>query len=417
MQVFKFGGASIKDAGSIKNVAKILESNTQQKIIVVSAMGKTTNALEEVVSMYHNNNQNYIEYLHQIREYHQCIADNLFKKEDVIFHKIHALFDTVEYFLAQTRSTNYTFIYDQVIPVGELVSSTILSSYMQKVGIDNTWLDAREVIRTDHSYTDASVLWKETISLIKKYFKNNAASCTLTQGFIASTSEQLSTTLGREGSDYTAAIFSYCLNVECMKIWKDVAGVMNADPKIFKDAVLIPRITYKEAIEMTYYGAKVIHPKTIRPLQNKKIPLEVRSFIEPQNAGTQIHNFKEAISYPPIIVKKTDQQFLKISSKDFSFITEHHMQEIFGAFSKMRLRVNLMQNKAISFSVCVDDKKDKITALNTLLKEQFTIKYQKNIELLTIRHYTQKVVDSELKNQEVLLSQKTKDTLQVLFKK
>lgn len=417
MQIFKFGGASVKDADSIKNVAKILSQHKDiEKLVVISAMGKTTNALEDVVNLYVAKDEKYLNYLREIREYHQHVNDNLFDKDHLIQHKIHAIFDRIEGFCLSNNSTDYTFIYDQIISVGELASTTIISQYLNSQGIKNQWLDAREMIRTDHAYNDAKVEWNITEKLIQEKFSNLKYNTSITQGFIGSTPERFTTTLGREGSDYSAAIFSFCLNAEKMVIWKDVEGVMNADPKEFSDAVLLREITYKEAIEMTYYGAKVIHPKTIRPLQNKNINLEVRSFIKSDLGGTIISAFEHEIDYPPIIVNKQDQVLLNFSAKDFSFIAENHMQEIFGAFAQVRLRMNIMQNGAISFAVGVDNKIEKIKEVIQLLSDNFTIKQIKNLDLLTIRHYNEHILNRELASKVIKLTQKTKTTIQVLCK-
>lgn len=417
MQVFKFGGASVKDAESIQNVATILNKfSTLDKVVVISAMGKTTNALEEVVNLYISKNDKYLQYLHEIREYHQFVSEDLFGKNHGVQHKLFALFDGIENFCTRNISDNYTFIYDQIISVGELASTVLISEYLNFKNQENQWVDAREIIRTDHAYTDAQIDWKETEKLVKEKFQNNKHKTYVTQGFIGSTSERFTTTLGREGSDYTAAVLSFCLDAEMMVIWKDVEGVMNADPKQFSDAVLMKKIAFKEAIEMTYYGAKVIHPKTIRPLQNKNIPLEVRSFIESDKGGTLIHSFDDEISYPPIIVRKENQVLLSFSAKDFSFIAENHMEEIFGAFADVRLRMNIMQNGAISFAASVDNKKEKIQEIVKLLENNFTIKQTENLDLWTIRHYNEHILNRELANKVVWLTQKTRETIQVLCK-
>lgn len=417
MKIFKFGGASVKDAESIKNVGRILnEFKGQKKIVVISAMGKTTNALEDVVNLYYKNDQKYLDYLHDIREYHQHVSEDLFANNAVVQHQIHALFDKIEAFCSGNISNNYNFIYDQIICVGELASTKLVAAYLNTIGIENKWVDARDLIRTDNAYTDAKIEWKITEQNTNNVIKVINEETIITQGFIGSTSERFTTTLGREGSDYTAAILAYCLEAEKMTIWKDVEGVMNADPKEFNDTVLIPKISYKEAIEMTYYGAKVIHPKTIRPLQNKNIPLEVRSFIKSDLGGTLISNFKKnEINYPPIIVRKRDQIQLTFSAKDFSFIAENHMKEIFAAFAEQRLRMNIMQNGAISFIAAVDNKKEKIDAIVSQLDENFKIKIFDKLDLLSIRHFNDEIVERELKAQTIWLTQKTQETIQVLF--
>ncbi|MEJ6695466.1 MAG: aspartate kinase [Chitinophagales bacterium] len=415
MQVFKFGGASVRDAESIKNVATILEQNDElDKVVVFSAMGKTTNALEDVVNLYVKNDEKYLQYLHEIRDYHQMVSDDLFGVKSPIQYKIFALFDQVEMFCSQHNSDSYTFIYDQIVSVGELASSTLVSSYLNHVGISNKWVDARDLIRTDRSFTDAQVDWETTKTLVEDKIKELKEKTIITQGFIASTSERFTTTLGREGSDYTAAVLSYCLSADKIVIWKDVEGIMNADPKMFKDTILIPKIAFKEAIEMTYYGAKVIHSKTIRPLQNKNIPLEVRSFLRSVKGGTLIHRFDEEIQYPPIIVHKKEQVLLEFSAKDFSFIAENHMQEIFGAFAKARLRMNIMQNGAINFLAGIDHNTAKIVEVIHSLQSSFSISKTENLDLITIRHYNDEVLNRELNQKTIFLTQKTNETIQVL---
>lgn len=418
MEVFKFGGASVKDAESIKNVAKILGNfRDLEKIVVISAMGKTTNALEDVINKYVADDLKYIEYIREIREYHQMVAEDLFDKEDNIYHKIHAIFDTVEAFCSTNKSKNYNFIYDQIICAGELASTTIISSYLNALGLKNKWLDARDMIRTDHAYTDAKIEWETTENLVKNAIALKGFNSYITQGFIGSTFEKFTTSLGREGSDFTASILAFCTNAKKMIIWKDVPGVLNADPKMFDDAVLIPKITYKEAVEMTYYGAKVIHPKTIRPIQNKQIPLHVKSFINPENNGTIIGAHKdEEIDYPPIIVKKSDQILLSFAVKDFSFVAEDSISEIFSAFSKHQLRINLMQNRAISFFVCVDNKEEKIERITQALSENFKISTYTGLELLTVRHYNDEIVKRELEGKDILLEQRVRQTIQVLHR-
>ena len=415
MQVFKFGGASVKDAESIKNVATILKQNEDlDKVVVFSAMGKTTNALEDVVNLYVKNDEKYLQYLHEIRAYHQMVSDDLFGVKSPIQYKIFALFDQVENFCSQHNSDSYSFIYDQIVSVGELASTCLVSSYLNHVGISNKWIDARDLIRTDRSYTDAQINWETTKTLVEDKIKELKEKTIITQGFIASTSERFTTTLGREGSDYTAAVLSHCLNAEKIVIWKDVEGIMNADPKMFRDTILIPKIAFKEAIEMTYYGAKVIHSKTIRPLQNKNIPLEVRSFLKSVKGGTLIHRFDEEIQYPPIIVHKKEQVLLQFSAKDFSFIAENHMQEIFGAFAKARLRMNIMQNGAIDFLAGIDQNTAKIEEVIQSLQSSFSIIKTDNLDLITIRHYNDEVLNRELNHKNIFLTQKTNDTIQVL---
>jgi len=417
MQVLKFGGASVKDANGIRNLKNILENlEPAKRLVVISAMGKTTNALEDVVNLYLQNDEKYMEYIREIREYHIMVAEELLGLGHKIEFKLFALFDKVMAFCTSNTSTLYGFIYDQIIVAGELASTTIVSEYLNAVGLQNHWLDAREVIRTDNHYTDAKIDWVKTEELISTnpiIAENNLI---ITQGFIGATSERNSTTLGREGSDFSGAIFANVLNAEKLTIWKDVQGVYNSDPNQNDEAVFIEKLSYREATEMTYYGAKVIHPKTIRPLQNKKIPLEVRSFIEPQKPGTIIVSSSEKIEYPPIIVKKEDQVLLSFSSKDFSFTEAENLRIILKCFDKNRLKINTIQTGAITLSVIVDNKAEKIENIKTELSENFEIRYNDSLSLITIRHYNFYIIEKYLRNKEVLLEQKTRETLQVLYR-
>ena len=419
MHVYKFGGASIKDANNIKNVTKIIQLH-QSEIgwIVISALGKTTNVLEQIINEYVNKNEHFKITIADLIESHLLICNELFDEETyaIMRNKLHLLKDAILKFLTQNTSTTYTFIYDQIIPYGELLSTIIISEYLNKLNIKNTWIDARDIICTDTNYTEAKVNFELTAPKLSS--ANNEKGIKLTQGFIARNQENHTTTLGREGSDYTAAVIAYCLNAEKMVIWKDVPAVLNADPRLFKDAIAIPKLSYKVAIEMTFYGAQVIHPKTIKPLQNKKIPLHVRSFIDLDANGTIIGDFDETdfIQYPPIIVYKTNQVLISISVKDFSFIAEENLSNIFKLFSKYGLRMNMTHSGAISFNVVVENKTERIKALVNDLKSDYIVKYNESLELLTIKHYTNDKIDSLTKNKTILLTHKTRSTIQILMR-
>lgn len=417
MQVLKFGGASIKDAEGIKNIKNILSNlEPEKRMVIISAMGKTTNALEEVINLYLHQDEKYIQYIREIREYHAMVAEELLGAGHKIEFKLFALFDKVEAFCSANTSTLYGFIYDQIIVAGELAATTIISEYLNAEGLQNKWLDAREVIRTDNHYTDAKIDWVRTEELIHSNEIIGENDLVITQGFIGATSERNSTTLGREGSDFSGAIFANILKAEKLTIWKDVLGVYNSDPNQNESAVFIEKLSYREATEMTYYGAKVIHPKTIRPLQNKNIALEVRSFIEPNKPGTFIVSTEDKIEYPPIIVKKEDQVLMSFSSKDFSFTEAENLRIILKCFDKNRLKINTIQTGAITLSVIVDNKAEKIENIKNELSENFEIRYNDNLSLVTIRHYDFYTIEKYLRNKEVLLEQKTRETLQVLYR-
>lgn len=419
MKVFKFGGASVKDAVSVKNVATILGEYQNQKLfVVISAMGKTTNALEEFThSLYHDLSlaKNL---LATIKSYHFEILNELFKDTNhIAFTDIHNTFVELDWLLDETPVQPYDHTYDQVVSMGEILSTKIISHYLNHAGIKNMWVDVRDFIRTDNNYREAKVDWNTTESLFAlnkdTYFKHE--DICITQGFIGGTSENFTTTLGREGSDYSASIIAYLCNAEQVTIWKDVAGVMNADPKKFKDAVLLPHLTYHDAVELTYYGATVIHPKTIKPIQNKHIPLYVRSFINYHESGTEI-NDSQINNVQACFIHKPDQLLLSLSGKDFSFIVEDNISKIFGVLAMHRIKVNLMQNSALSFSICIDHTSKKNTLIEQLSND-FFVRYNDEIELYTIRHYNQTAIEKIMQGKEVLLEQRSRNTIQLVVKK
>lgn len=418
MKVFKFGGASVKNAAAIKNVGNILQNYKEEALlIVVSAMGKTTNALEKIVEAYVAQNGQADEYLNQVKQQHYKVMSELFEPTDEVFASVNDTFVEIEWVIEEEPQDAYDYLYDQIVSVGELVSSKILGAYLNKIGLTTHWLDARDIIQTDNLHREATVNWadtKERSATIAQPLVSEE-NFVLTQGFIGSTSENFTTTLGREGSDYTAAIFSYCLDAESMSIWKDVPGVLTADPRLFDNVTKLDRLSYREAIEMTYYGAKVIHPKTIKPLQNKSIPLYVKSFIQPEGAGTYI-SAEVADKYPPMVAIEQKQALLHISTRDFSFVAEQHLQFLFSEFAKHRLQVNMMQNTAISFGVCVNDKGNRVQQFVESIEEDFKVIVDRDLELITVRHYNKDILERLKKGKMVLLEERIRQTLQMVVK-
>ena len=420
VNVFKFGGASLKDAPAIRHVGEILRGFADQPlVIVVSAMGKTTNALEEVAYAYwHGKPQEARRKLNTIHNQTTTVIDELFQEvPEELTAAVNDLFVSVEWALDEAPNEEYDFDYDQIVSLGELLSSHVVAGYLNRIGLPTGWIDARDVIQTDNTYREGWVKWPETTERAERLLPPLLAKTpfVVTQGFIGSTSENYTTTLGREGSDYSAAIFSHCLDAEAMSIWKDVPGVLTADPRIFENVTKIDRLSYREAIEMTYYGAKVIHPKTIKPLQNKSIPLYVRSFIEPELEGTYVTD-DAGDAYPPMVAVERDQALINISTRDFSFVAEHHIKELFGHITTTRLQVNMMQNTAISFNVVVNDIDDRVERFCALVDHDFKTTIDRNLELITIRHYTPEVVESMRRGKVNLLEGRLPLTLQMVVK-
>ena len=416
MKIFKFGGASVKDAEGVKNVAQVLqETGTTHKVVVISAMGKTTNALEKVIYNYFENAEELTEAIQFVKTYHHEILEQLFTdKTHSIFQKVNHFFEELETFLNRNKSPNYDFVYDQVISFGELISTTIVSEYLSSLNIKNTWLDARNLVKTDATYRDAKVDWTTTEMKIQQQIEPQQLY--ITQGFIASDANNFTTTLGREGSDYTAGIFAYCLKAIDVTIWKDVEGVLNADPRVFENTQLLEEISYEEAIELAFYGASVIHPKTLQPLQKREIPLLVKSFFNPTNKGTIVGKGKIITPYVPCFIVKKNLVLLSLSALDFSFFVEENISEIFALFHKYQIKVDLIQNSAISFSVCVDNKFNNVDKLITHLKAKFKVKYHKNVSLYTVRHFTKEAIDLLEKDKTILLKQLTRQTVQLVTK-
>lgn len=418
MKVFKFGGASVKDAAGLQNVANILQRyKNEPLVIIVSAMGKNTNALEAVLAAHVKQNGEAQALYDAVKESHYAILRELFDANDDIFTSVNDTFVEGEWVLEETPNDNYDYMYDQLVSVGELVSSKILAAFLQKSGLHTQWLDARDVVATDNTYREGWVIWDKTKANAQRLVPPmlEKGGFVVTQGFIGSTSENFTTTLGREGSDYSAAIFSHCLDAESMTIWKDVPGVLNADPRLFENVTKLDRISYREAIEMTYYGASVIHPKTIKPLQNKNIPLYVKSFIDPDGPGTEISSDNEEL-YPPIIVVEKNQALLHISTLDYSFVAEQHMARLFRIAADLRIFVNSMQNTAISFTICVPNIPDRLEKFINSVSDEFKVKLETGLELITIRHYTEETIASLKKGKMVLFEERIQNTLQMVVK-
>jgi aspartate kinase len=421
MQVYKFGGASVKDAKSVQNVAEIIQSTKDDLIIVVSAMGKMTNLLEDIVMSYFSG-ISYIGSLNNFKQYHDEIIMDLNLVADSDFMALYShLFIKMEQRLSQEPSTHYDYEYDQLVGYGELISTTLISGYLNKLGIENEWLDARKIIRTDNNYRDARIDWEltqalflsKTGPLLKGEGKRKIC---IIQGFIGHTDTGQVTTLGREGSDFSAAIAAWCLDVESVTIWKDVPGMLNADPKYFNNTQKLEKISFREAIELSYYGASVIHPKTIKPLQNKGIPLFVKSFLQPNEEGTIIQESVQHDALIPSYIFKENQVLISISPRDFSFIVEQNMRDIFDLLDQHKIRINLMQNSAISFSICVDFDTMKVPRFIEKLSAKYIVKYNESLKLLTIRHYNDQVINKLVNTAQVLVEQKSRQTARFVLK-
>jgi len=415
MQIFKFGGASVKDAAGVRNVAKILEKvGYAHSLIVISAMGKTTNALEVVVNNYFKAPAQLPESLQTIKDFHYQIIRELFSDENhPVYWKVDGLFAELSSFLERNKSPKHSFVYDQVIGFGELLSTTIISQYLNDNGIKNNWIDVRNLIKTDSNYRDAGIDWEETQTNISNNI--NKSLLNITQGFLGSDANFFTTTLGREGSDYTAAIFAYCLNAKSVTIWKDVPGVLNADPRYFQHTQLLRKIPYQEAIELAFYGASVIHPKTLQPLQQKEIPLYVRSFVNPTEEGSAVCNVASLEPKVPCFILKKEQILLSLSSRDFSFIMEEGISYIFKSLHKAQMKVSVIQNSAISFSVCVENKFDTLPELLEKLEERFKVSVTEGVTLYTIRHATEAAINEVATGKNVLLKQVSSDTVQMII--
>lgn len=418
MKVFKFGGASVTNVERIKNLSTLMqEYKNENLIIIISAMGKTTNALEKVAaSFYAEKQEESLQLFDAVKKQHLNIAKYLLVTNyNQCILQLNDFFTEVQWLLYDKPVRNFDYYYDQIVCSGELFSTCIISHYLNELGIQNKWIDVRDVIRTDDNFREATIDWEKTKMMVHQLQLSSKNNITITQGFIGATDENESTTLGREGSDYTAAVFANILDAESVTIWKDVEGVMNADPKAFPEAQLIQELSFDEVIEMAYYGAQVIHPKTIKPLQNKGITLWVKCFLNPSAAGTIIHK-KHIKNLPPIIVVKKEQALIYLESKDYSFVGEEPMALLYKIFSQLKIKPNLIQTGAIRVQICLDDHLEKIEKLASAADYIFNVQVEKGLSLLSIRHFTQKSIDDMLANKEVVLLQKTKQTIQALYR-
>ena len=416
MQILKFGGASVRDADGVRNLEKVLQHvGTEKTLIVISAMGKTTNALEKVIEHYFNSKHELQSSIQDVKKYHNGILLELFENEShEVFKVVTALFRELSEFFDRNKSPDYSFVYDQTIGFGELISTTIVSYYLNHKGVKNKWLDVRELIKTNSYYRNAKVEWALTQSKISEAIDEKALH--ITQGFLGSDSNNFTTTLGREGSDYTAAIFAFCLNAKSVTIWKDVPGVLNADPRFFENPTLLDSLSYEEAIELSYYGASVIHPKTLQPLQQKEIPLYVKCFLEPKNKGTKVGKSLDLSPNVPCYILRKDQILITVSSLDFSYIVEENISHIFKLLHLYKMKVRSIQNSAISFSVCIENSYNHLEPLILQLKAKYNVRLDKAVDLYTIRHYTTDAIEEIQKNKTVLMKQITPKTVQIITK-
>lgn len=411
MKLFKFGGASVKDANGVRNVASVLNSQgTDACLLVVSAMGKTTNALENVISLYFNKGD-YHTAVNAVGKNHLDTARELFEGDAAILQELQAILIDLLDFLKKNKSPDYSYVYDQVVSTGELLSSKIVSEYLNSCGYSNKWLDAREFIKTDGLYREGTVNWETTVDNIRRLDKDENY---VTQGFIGSDNNNFTTTLGREGSDYSAAIFAYGLDADALTIWKDVPGVMTGDPRKFSEVQLLDTISYEEAIEMAYFGASVIHPKTLQPLQKKNIPFYVKSFLEPEQPGTKVSNTAGSSKLPSFILKE-NQHLAHISTRDFSFIAEEHISQIFNVLAKHKIKVSLMQNTAISLALCLEDKYGNLEEFNKELSPEFKIDLRGGVSLFTVRNVEQNEINRYCSDRQILLEQISRNTVQMVI--
>ncbi|MGY3054334.1 aspartate kinase [Pedobacter sp. UYEF25] len=418
MDVFKFGGASVKNAAGVINLAEIVKSyNTGALLIVVSAMGKTTNQLENLTKAYLSKSQEIHQIFEEIKNFHFDLIDELFGgNQNAVHDDVANVFVEIDWLIEDSADENDDYIYDQIVSIGEIASTKIIAAWLNHCGQKSIWADARSYIQTDNTHREGKVNWQKTEKIIQEDLSLTLSkSIVVTQGFIGGTTENYTTTLGREGSDYSAAIFAYCLNADAVTIWKDVPGVLNADPKWFDETKKIDQLSYYDAIELTYYGATVIHPKTIKPLQNKNIPLYVKSFLQPAEKGTVINNTANPLPIPSFIFK-INQALISIFPKDYSFIIEENLSKIFDVFHKHHIKINTMLNSAMSFSVSVDDDEGAIKKLLEVLSVDFMVKYNKNLELVTIRHYDDQTIKRTIVNKEILLEVKSRHTCQMVMK-
>jgi len=416
MKVYKFGGASVKDSAGIKNLTKIVSVETDNLVVVVSAFGKTTNALEKVLKAWLNGEESYVSFLDEVYEEHLSVVNDIFSAGSEVKGKIDFYFTTLKEYLSRATKGKYDFEYDQIVSYGEIWSTIIVAEYVKTKYPDTEWIDIRETLLTDDRFRDANILWDESTGRIRTVFNFKKKRIYITQGFIGGTVTGQTTTLGREGSDYTAAILGNILDAESVVIWKDVPGILNADPKWLGDAQKLDEISYKEAVEMAFSGAKVIHPKTIKPLHNKNIPLHVRSFMLPLGSGTVIKADATLRKVMPVFIKKEDQILISILPKDFSFVMGDNLSRIFHSFMIHGIKVNLVEASAVSIDVCVDDERPKVDILIDDLKNEFSAIYNENVEMLSIRHYTSDAIERITSGRNILLEQRTRSTVRFVVR-
>jgi aspartate kinase len=417
MKVYKFGGASVRDAAGIRNLAEIAGKAGGNLVIVVSAFGKTTNALEKVLQQWLAGNREYIETLNNIYSYHLSAINDLFKEKNYIHDDIQKSFKHLKTYLSSDIRNEFDFEYDQVVSFGEIWSTMIVAAYLKARLPGVEWKDIRKCLLTDDRYRDANIIWDESMIRVRSAFSFSGADIYVTQGFIGATQDNFSTTLGREGSDYTAALIGNMLDAESVTVWKDVPGIMNADPVWMKPTIKLNEISYREAVEMTFSGAKVIHPKTIKPLHNKNIPMYVKSFIDPSGEGTVIKADPEIRKQIPVFVRKESQILISILPLDFSFVMGDNLSRIFNYFTQRGIKVNLVEASAVSIDVCVNDEKEKVKAFIEDLKPEFSIIYNENVEMLSVRHYDEDAIQRIITGREVLLQQRTRSTVRFVVRK
>jgi aspartate kinase len=417
MKVYKFGGASVRDASGIRNLAKIVTGEKENLVIVVSAFGKTTNALEKVLKAWLEDDNSYRDHLDNVYSYHASVADDLFPSGNSAKGMIENSFAELREYLLSAKKSEYDYDYDQIVSFGEIWSTVIVAEYLKKSGLPVEWVDIRENIITNDSYRDAEILWNESTNRIRAAFDFSRFRLFVTQGFIGGTVAGRTTTLGREGSDYTAAVLANILDADSVVVWKDVPGILNADPKWMPDTRKLDAISYKEAVEMTFSGAKVIHPKTIKPLHNKNIPLYVKSFLDHEAEGTIISAEAAFEKIMPVFIRKEDQILISILPKDFSFAMDDNLSFVFHKFILNGVKVNLVQASAVSINVCADDERRKVDALIADLKTDFDALYNEDVEMLSIRHFTEEAIERITKGREILLEQKTRSTVRFVVRK
>jgi len=415
MKVFKFGGVSVQSAQAIRNSVNILQMYPGNKVLVISAMGKITNALEILARRYYNQDPEMWTSLLEIKEYHDQIIADLWG-EPILLPEVERLFTLITNRLKADRSMNFDYEYDQLVAFGELISTQIISLYFNKTGTKNHWVDIRNCLKTDDQFREANINWELSVRLAKRQFTFESDDLYITQGFIGGTLTNQTTTLGREGSDYTAAVLANLLDAEEVIIWKNVPGILNADPDFFTDTQKLDELSYKEAIELSYSGAKVIHPKTIKPLQNKNIPLFVKSFLEPEKEGTIIHAVEHPLNLVPVIIMKNNMALITLTPNDFSFISINSVSDVFSLFAKYRLKVGLLQQSALDLSLAFDEPEQGIENLISQLQQKFEVKYNIGLDLVTIRYYTPELVSQITAGRRVYVEQKSRRTARMLLK-